>query len=180
MKSMIIFSQFYRKRNRNKLEIVLEANYGLHVIKYFKILSLKFGKRRSLVTKRLRLYSKSCERQLIQLIWLRQDIMTRFMLLAYLLLKKLFIHNWNFVNDLHFALNMLTNFTQFFFFCLPLKISKSLWLSELFRNDKKRTLRRNGFNYPALKTIANQKLQGNLKNLMVIELRRISHNTGFL
>ena len=106
--------------------------------------------------------------------------MTRFMLLAYLLLKKLFIHSWNFVNDLHFALNMLTNFTQFFFFCLPLKISKSLWFSELFRNDKKRTLRRNGFNYSALKTIANQKLQGNLQNLMVIELRRISHNTGFL
>ena len=106
--------------------------------------------------------------------------MTRFMLLAYLLLKKLFIHSWNFVNDWHFALNMLTNFTQFFFFCLPLKISKSLWFSELFRNDKKRTLRRNGFNYSALKTIANQKLQGNLQNLMVIELRRISHNTGFL
>ena len=106
--------------------------------------------------------------------------MTRFMLLAYLLLKKLFIHSWNFVNDLHFALNMLTIFTQFFFFCLPLKISKSLWFSELSRNDKKRTLRRNGFNYSALKTIANQKLQGNLQNLMVIELRRISHNTGFL
>ena len=106
--------------------------------------------------------------------------MTRFMLLAYLLLKKLFSHSWNFVNDWHFALNMLTNFTQFFFFCLPLKISKSLWFSELSRNDKKRTLRRNGFNYSALKTIANQKLQGNLQNLMVIELRRISHNTGFL
>ena len=106
--------------------------------------------------------------------------MTRFMLLAYLLLKKLFIHSWNFVNDWHFGLNMLSNFTQFFFFCLPLKISKSLWFSELFRNDKKRTLRRNGFNYSALKTIANQKLQGNLQNLMVIELRTISHNTGFL
>ena len=106
--------------------------------------------------------------------------MTRFMLLAYLLLKKLFIHSWNFVNDWHFGLNMLRNFTQFFFFCLPLKISKSLWFSELFRNDKKRTLRRNGFNYSALKTIANQKLQGNLQNLMVIELRTISHNTGFL
>ena len=102
------------------------------------------------------------------------------MLLAYLLLKKLFIHSWNFVNDWHFALNMLTNFTQFFFFCLPLKISKSLWFSELSRNDKKRTLRRNGFNYSALKTIANQKLQGNLQNLMVIELRTISHNTSFL
>ena len=106
--------------------------------------------------------------------------MTRFMLLAYLLLKKLFIHSWNFVNDWHFGLNMLSNFTQFFFFCLPQKISKSLWFSELFRNDKKRTLRRNGFNYSALKTIANQKLQGNLQNLMVIELRTISHNTGFL
>ena len=106
--------------------------------------------------------------------------MTRFMLLAYLLLKKLFIHSWNFVNDWHFGLNMLSNFTQFFFFCLPLKISKSLWFSELFRNDKKWTLRRNGFNYSALKTIANQKLQGNLQNLMVIELRTISHNTGFL
>lgn len=106
--------------------------------------------------------------------------MTQFMLLAYLLLKKLFIHSWNFVNDWHFGLNMLSNFTQFFFFCLPLKISKSLWFSELFRNDKKRTLRRNGFNYSALKTIANQKLQGNLQNLMVIELRTISHNTGFL
>ena len=106
--------------------------------------------------------------------------MTRFMLLAYLLLKKLFIHSWNFVNDWHFGLNMLSNFTQFFFFCLPLKISKSLWFSELFRNDKKRTLRRNGFNFSVLKTIANQKLQGNLQNLMVIELRTISHNTGFL
>ena len=56
--STLIFFQFHCKTNKNQLEIVIEATYGLHPDKYFKILSLKFG-RRCLVTRRFGLHSNS-------------------------------------------------------------------------------------------------------------------------
>ena len=40
--SMLLFFQFYCKINRNQLEIVVEATYGLHPYQYFEILNLKF------------------------------------------------------------------------------------------------------------------------------------------
>ena len=42
----------------NQLELVAEANYGLHPNKYFEILNLKF-EGRSLVTRRFELHSNS-------------------------------------------------------------------------------------------------------------------------
>ena len=53
-----MFFQFYCKINRNQLEIVVEATYGLHPNQYFKILDLKF-EGRSLVTRRFGFLSKT-------------------------------------------------------------------------------------------------------------------------
>ena len=40
--SILSFLQFYYKINRNQLEIVVKATYGLHSNKYFEILNLTF------------------------------------------------------------------------------------------------------------------------------------------
>ena len=40
--SILSFLQFYCKINRNQLEIVVKATYGLHSNKYFEILNLTF------------------------------------------------------------------------------------------------------------------------------------------
>ena len=56
--SILIFFQFYCRINRNQLEIVVKATYGLHANKYFEILNLTFGGR-SLVTRRFGLHSSS-------------------------------------------------------------------------------------------------------------------------
>ena len=58
--SILIFFQFYCRINRNQLEIVVKATYGLHANKYFEILNLTFGGR-SLVTRRFGLHSSSRE-----------------------------------------------------------------------------------------------------------------------
>ena len=51
-------NQIYCKINRNQLEIIVKATYGLHSTKYFKILNLTFwGK--DLVTRRFGLRSNS-------------------------------------------------------------------------------------------------------------------------
>ena len=55
---LLILFQFYYKINKNKLEVVVEATYGIHPNKYFKILNLTFGGR-SLLTSRFGLYSNS-------------------------------------------------------------------------------------------------------------------------
>ena len=52
------FLQFYCKINRNQLEIVVKATYGLHSNKYFKILNLTILGR-SLVTRCFGLHSNS-------------------------------------------------------------------------------------------------------------------------
>ena len=56
--SILSFLQFYCKINRNQLEIVVKATYGLHSNKYFEILNLTFWGR-SLVTRRFGLHSNS-------------------------------------------------------------------------------------------------------------------------
>ena len=56
--SILIFFQFHCKINRNRLEIVLEATYGLQPYKYYEILNLKFWGR-SKVIKRSRFHSNS-------------------------------------------------------------------------------------------------------------------------
>ena len=56
--SILMFFQFYCKINRNQLEIVVKATYGLHANKYFEILDLKFWQR-SLVTRHIGLHSNS-------------------------------------------------------------------------------------------------------------------------
>ena len=54
--SLLIFFQFYCKINRNRLEIVAEATYGLHTNKCFEILNVTF-EGRILVTRNFRLHS---------------------------------------------------------------------------------------------------------------------------
>ena len=56
--STLSFFQFYCKINRNQLEIVVKATYGLHSNKYFEILNLTFWGS-SLVTRRFGLHSDS-------------------------------------------------------------------------------------------------------------------------
>ena len=52
MKSLCLsFSSFAEKINRNQLEVVVEATYGLRPSKYFETMSQSFGGR-SLMTKR--------------------------------------------------------------------------------------------------------------------------------
>ena len=45
--SILISFQIHCKTNRNQLEIILEATYGLHFNKYFKIMNLKFREKKS-------------------------------------------------------------------------------------------------------------------------------------
>ena len=54
--SVLTFSQFYCKINRNQLEIAAEATYGLHPNKCIKILNVTF-KGRILVTRNFRFSS---------------------------------------------------------------------------------------------------------------------------
>ena len=54
--SILSFLQFYCKINRNQLEIVVKATYGLHSNKYFEILNLTFWGR-SLVARHFGLHS---------------------------------------------------------------------------------------------------------------------------
>ena len=56
--SILTFSQFYFKLNRNQLEIVVKATYGLHPDKYFEILHVTFWGR-SFATRRFDLQSNS-------------------------------------------------------------------------------------------------------------------------
>ena len=56
--SILRFFQFYCKKNRNQLEIVVKVTHGLHSIKYFEILNLTFLGR-SLVTRCFGLHSNS-------------------------------------------------------------------------------------------------------------------------
>ena len=56
--SILTFFQFYFKINRNQLEIVVKATYGLHSNEYFEILHLTVWER-SLVTRRFGLHSNS-------------------------------------------------------------------------------------------------------------------------
>ena len=56
--SILTFFQFYFKINRNQLEIVVKATYGLYPNKYFEILHLTFWGG-SLVTKRFGFHSNS-------------------------------------------------------------------------------------------------------------------------
>ena len=56
--SILTFSQFYFKINRNQLEVFIKATYGLQPIKYLEILYLSFWGR-SLVTRRFKLHSNS-------------------------------------------------------------------------------------------------------------------------
>ena len=56
--SILNFSQFYFKINRNQLEIVVKATYDLHPNKYFEILHLTFWGR-SPMMRRFNLHSNS-------------------------------------------------------------------------------------------------------------------------
>ena len=56
--SILIFFQFNCKIETNQLKIVAEATFGLHLKKYFEILTLKFGGK-SLLTRLLELHSDS-------------------------------------------------------------------------------------------------------------------------
>ena len=56
--SILILFSFYRKINRNQLEIVVKVTCGLHPCQYFEILSLRFWGR-SLGTKRFGFHSNS-------------------------------------------------------------------------------------------------------------------------
>ena len=56
--SLLSFFQFYRKINRNQLEIVANGTYGLHSNKYFEILNLTFWGR-SLLMRHFGLHSNS-------------------------------------------------------------------------------------------------------------------------
>ena len=57
MKSLYLpISNFTAKKNKNQLEIVVKASYGLHPNKCFQILNLTF-RRRSLMTRRFEICS---------------------------------------------------------------------------------------------------------------------------